>query len=575
MKTIRRFYLYITTLVALEVMIWSGVHLLRLAGHQIPYSENLASNLALIIVSGLVFFVHWYFAQRESHADWIRAVFLYLTLTVTLIPSVQALLVFLGHRRGDLWALPFNLLAAAYFYQVLRDNQEPEALPVLHAVRRWALYFWLVYGLGLFLIGAYDLLAKFSDALFGYLNTDESIRFGLTAILLGALVWEIITWLLNVILDENASERVHPLRQAVFYTLALTGALIMFGLGTAWLSDFIQMFFPAYGWDSLKSTLHNTLPAMILGAAVWGYHYFACRADAVSAAPRRSALARTLVHYVLLSVGLGTLLAAALQAVSLLVALFFGEMLDAARFGSMLAMALTGGTLWYLLQKRPPQAGANPRVRRVYLYFFIFVGTIGAMISAADLLRNIFLWLLTVDTLQTVLRQLFSGTLDTLLFAGLLWYHASLLRQENRARQVKAGETLSALVTAVLSADGERIAAQLQDALPGLPVHVQETPAETRVLIIDALQAGQISRPEGATCIVLPPQNRDGWVWLGQNLSRDEGIAALPNLIRAIASGETPASARSGWRIAGYIALGFLAVWILFTLASLLISISF
>ncbi|MEN6409624.1 MAG: DUF5671 domain-containing protein, partial [Anaerolineaceae bacterium] len=183
MRTIRRIYMYLVALVSLEVIVWGVIGLARtlIQPDRIGgTASDLSGSLALTLVGLPVFLLHWGMAQRsaardpEEHIERTRGVFFYAALVGLLIPAVNNALALIDRLLLALLRLPtasallgsdqniwdnliailINGVAALYLLDVLRrDRRIAEARPVLNEVRRLYRVVWLIYGLGLTILG--------------------------------------------------------------------------------------------------------------------------------------------------------------------------------------------------------------------------------------------------------------------------------------------------------------------------------------------------------------------------------------------------------------------------------------
>src|SRR5688500_13416404 len=188
MRSIRRLYFYLVTLISLEVVIWGLINLLRtiVAGNSLlPAADSLAQALALILRGVPIFALHWLWAQRaaardeEERSATLRAVFLYGTLLATLVPVVLDVLALInrllisGARlettrallggaqtwQDNLIAIVLNGVAAAYFFNVLRSNwQSLSDHENFSDVRRLYRYIWVLFGLLMTVFGVQQVL---------------------------------------------------------------------------------------------------------------------------------------------------------------------------------------------------------------------------------------------------------------------------------------------------------------------------------------------------------------------------------------------------------------------------------
>ncbi len=255
MKTIRRIYFYLVTAISVELLAWGVINLLRsifrtgLAGGQ---SESLSIGLAQILVSIPIFIVHWLVVQKdaakseEEQTTVVRAMFLYGILLGTLVPVVQNILAFVNRLLLDttgvsrltalvgssqsasdnLIAIGINLLLAAYFYSILRKDWQFSSDPAnLIDLRRIYWYFWMLYGLGMTVLGVQQLIQFMlrkavmisPDILAGLLNP-------VTLLVLGVPIW-VYTWMTIQRSITRAEERNSTWRVGVMYFLVLAGAI--------------------------------------------------------------------------------------------------------------------------------------------------------------------------------------------------------------------------------------------------------------------------------------------------------------------------------------------------------------
>src|SRR3990170_7640470 len=184
MKTVRRLYFYVVAFISLEVVLWGLISLLRSIFNPklvTDSAQTIAQALSLILVGVPIFLVHWLWAQRVSAKDGeektasVRAVFFYGILLGTLIPVVQNLLALINRTFlatanlytsraliggsqtwiDNLIAIVINLLLAAYFWNILKD--EWRTLPETEnfaEIRRLYRFIWMLYGLLMVVFGA-------------------------------------------------------------------------------------------------------------------------------------------------------------------------------------------------------------------------------------------------------------------------------------------------------------------------------------------------------------------------------------------------------------------------------------
>ena len=130
MRTIRRLYIYLVVAISLEVVLWGVINLLRAmtdTGRVGGGASQLAGALATIIVGLPVFLLHWWLAQRridrqpEERGSGVRAIFLYGLLLGLLVPVFQNALAVLNRFLVDLFGLQAEQ-ALVGFGQTWVDN---------------------------------------------------------------------------------------------------------------------------------------------------------------------------------------------------------------------------------------------------------------------------------------------------------------------------------------------------------------------------------------------------------------------------------------------------------------------
>ena len=216
MRTVRRIYFYLVTLVSLEIALWGVVSLARnilSPAYRLQNSDLLASGLALVLVGLPIFLLHWWLAQRDAardedeRASRVRGVFLYAALLATMIPVVQSVLaivnrvlldllgglstqaIFGGQQTAldNLISIAVNAVVFVYFLRELRADWRAN-LPgsTLDEERRLYRTIWVIYGLLLLTAGLRLMLLYVLRG-----DTASQLANGLALALVGGPVWEI------------------------------------------------------------------------------------------------------------------------------------------------------------------------------------------------------------------------------------------------------------------------------------------------------------------------------------------------------------------------------------------------
>ncbi len=636
MRTVRRLYFYAVAFVSLEIILWGLIGLGRSLFCPAGFvscggGSALAQALALVLVGVPFFGFHWWFAQRmsarelEERSAGVRAFFLYAVLLSTLIPVVQNILALVNRAAliglwltpsralvggeqvwsDNLIAIVMNLLAAAYFYSVLRADWS--VIQPRHAyrdLRRVYRYIWVLYGLGLLATGLH-LLIRFLMVFDPEWASVGAYRYwgvnGMVASLLGAAIWAYVWTLVQNSLIEEA-ERESYLRLGLLYLLSLVGAVTTLTAGGAILNNFLRLAFGVEAeWARFLSGLGSPLGVCVPAVLVWAYYggWLTRTLKEIPEAPRRAGM-RRLYFYILSAVGLtAAFLGLAFLVNLLLDLLFFPRSLmghsAAVRLANALTYLLVGLPLW-LAAWRQMQAealaegdsGDHARrsiVRKAYLYLAIFASVVGGMILAVAALTLLLRAALGVAQGE-LLRHLLTLLAVLLLFAGLGLYHGLALGWDGKL----ASRSLAAKYTdfPILIFDpgdgfGADLLAAVQKAAPGLPAALQplekpvEVSAAPRAVLLPSDAA--LNPPEGLRAWLgqfngsrlVVPRAAAGWHIVGQSAPIPFQQAA--QAVRQLAEGqEIRPRGVPAWQIVLYVLAAVFGLPFLLSLIGTLVS---
>ena len=436
MRTIRRLYFYLVTLISLELVIWGIIALGRTIVDNLPgvgTGNLLAGGLSLVLVGVPIFLIHWRVVQRdalrdeEERGNRLRALYLYGARIGILIPVVQNVLAiisrllltffglnpnqaFIGYGQtlaDNLIAIVINLIAWAYIERILRSDWSAN-LPgyILGEVRRLYRYAWVLYGLGLTVTGV-DLILRFIFYLpQGEIGSNPILLAnGLALAFVGTPVW-VYTWLAAQNALSQPGEQPSMLRLTVLYLLALFGAMTSLGTAGALLYSILRLILGyRQSFAGFLSSNNTSLALIIPVAVLWGYYGNQLKKDIFSQPePLRRASLQRLYDYVLALIGNAATFYGLWRLLSTMVNIAFhntglGDVVQS-ELASALAALATGLPLWLAiwpnLQKEAGQlndAGDHARrsiLRKSYLYFVLFVSIVGVMGSAGAFLYLIF-----------------------------------------------------------------------------------------------------------------------------------------------------------------------------------------
>jgi len=293
MKTIRRFYFYLIALISMQVVIWAVVNLLRTIfdrGVVSSVVDWLAGGIAFVLVGVPIFWLHWTTVQRDVQKDneestsQIRALFLYATPLATGIPITYAILAILNRlisqalglsvteallgggqtHIDNLIAIVANLVILVYFWRVLQQDWRTISSPDhLTDTRRLYRHIWMIYGLGLIVIGAQQILRFifFTPQEFGNFSVSW-LATGLTLLLVGLPIWLRFWKIIQKSLTDD-HEKKSTLRLIVLYALTFLGIGFSLTAIGILLADGFRWIFQVESW-TVRSFLDQQAVALSL-----------------------------------------------------------------------------------------------------------------------------------------------------------------------------------------------------------------------------------------------------------------------------------------------------------------------
>jgi len=602
MRTVRRLYFYLVTLIGLELVIWGTITLAQtLLNAPLGGAANiLSSGLSEILVGVPIFLLHGWVVQRdalrdpEERANRLRAVFFYAVRLATLVPVVQSLAAalvsilstilgitpapaFFGFDQtlaDHLVASVINAVAFLYFDRLLR--REHEAMPdsaLFADVRRFYAYGWMIYTLVLALVGVNELLlfALYIPSpveLAG--RSDPNLVNGLAFSLLAAPLWA-LAWRSIQASQSRPAESGSMLRKVVLYGLTILLAALMAIMGMNFLSGAITW---ALGEPQTLATFSASYRAPLAMAltlgVVWAFYYRPLAAMWVSeAVSSQGGALRRLYRTLIALLGNGATFLGLWMLVSVLVDALTGmEFLGSYSRGQLslgIAAVVIGIPLWLRpwlsLQAEARCAGAEGDasrrsvVRRAAFYLVIFLAVIGVMVNSGLLFYRLINVALGNGPLDLGGEAAHSAA--QLALCGVwLAYHLRALRWDGREAQRSIARQRAAFPVLIFQSGDEAFVNELQAAL-------KEIAPELPVTVLQIGDGLALSGAESFQAVVLPgtaaalpawlanwlskfhgqrlavPLPKDGWVWPGAPVRSIREVARDTALtLRQLADGE-------------------------------------
>jgi hypothetical protein len=619
MKTIRRLYFYAIAFISIEVVLWGIIGLLRSIINQNEITSGvstLAQALSLILVGVPIFLVHWLWAQNiskkeeEENSASVRAIFLYGMLLATFLPAIQNVFALINRTllksanlyeyralvggsqtwSDNLIAIVINLLIAAYFWNILKENWKTlSETENFSEIRRLYRFIWALYGLLMTTYGAQQVLNfafTFASNVLGEIGRETIIN-AIALLMIGTPIWYFSWRLLQDALADSA-ERDSYLRLGILYLLTLGSAIIVLIAGGNLIYRILLQI------TSSAESLSNFLPEIggpiSLGlpfGVIWAYYgiWLKEQFNFDQNLPSRESKQR-LFYYLLSAIGLSVTVSGLLALFPLIIDLLTGaSYLSNTGFSeplsSSFALLLVGLPTWLLTwSPMQNQAIANGDlsdharrsvIRKFYLYLVLFASVIGGMVSAGILIFTLINAVLGGDT-SDVLKTILVSLISLILFVIVLLYHLSALRKDTESKLDVLEEKQSQFNVLVFDHNGsfgESVKSMFAKRAPKVPV-----------MIVNANE--KISKDVKADVIVLPgslavntPENVEAWIrsFRGNKLIVSDEAAGVfwmndfeqtADSVKAMAEGQEvrPQSSKrntSVWTYVAYVFAGLFA----------------
>jgi len=624
MSTVRRWYIYLVSAVSLQAVAWAIIVLLRnlLISRLNPPSTLIAFPIAVILVGLPIFLAHWLWGQRLAgkavgeRGATLRQLYLYGTMAAFLGPFTANAFDLIGTllqaestldrqpsglTSGD--AIVYHLLAllvlaVLWFYHhriVAGDSKAVSEAGGAATVRRLYVLGFSAAGLTVTTLAMIHLLRWIMLQFGGNVVKGSSLDVGLTTeitrLIIGVPLWLIFwRWAQQLFDRPSEEERESALRKLYLYGAVFIGALSAVANATAILADIFRRILglPPEG------DIRIPLPIIIVMGVLWAYHAFVLRDDAEKTreAPRQAGV-RRLYLYLVAAVGLSALLVGLSGDVSVIIRSLdkgFGTELreQLSWFTSAIMAGLPVWIIpWRQVQNRALEsgpAGTDARrstVRKIYLYFFLFVATMTVLSSAVFIVFKVLSWFLGLDA--PTLSELGHSIAFSMIAVGVWLYHGFILRSDHKLASQEQVTQLEGLRVAVVDVGdahfGHGVVEVLKQEVPDLDLElivltqpsteglVGETEGDDEKIATQLAQAGLIVGPwiiavlGGARGAVTPaiaqavldsparkllaPTRTEGWDWAG--VDRWDAEALVRQTVRAvkhIAAGEEVKPAR-------------------------------
>ena len=605
MLTVRRIYLYLVSAISLIAITWAVIGLARLIiteGIGQGQITGLASLLAIIIVGLPIYLFHWLMAQRSiqsSQAEFvspIRQVYFYGIMAAGAAPIIgnmyrlldNVLVALLGGTQPSYY--PYDLttgehIAAILVWAVvwlytwrlarpLANRQDSTHLAINLSIRRLYLLIFSLGGLALTTWGAIGLMRTLME-LSSLVPWRTPIANFSAQLLVGGAGWVGYWFILQRdFAGGHPAEERSVLRKIYLYLAVFVYTVMTLSSGSLLLKRFIELALgaPPSG-EPLLVQLGIPVPLLVVGLVLWVYHWRVVKQDAVQAPEGpRQATVRRIYAYLVAALGLITLLTGVIGLLIQLIDLLtspvdVGFNTYREEIALLTAMIIVGLPVWLLpwrnmqrLAVRAFQgteadstAGVEERraiIRKIYLYFFVFIASLGIFGSAGWFVFHILTALLGADLPDDFFTLVLDALVIALVSVGVWLYHWGAIRHDVQLEAQEQRQRLSDIVVVVIDGEagelGQQIAGEIVDDLPDVQIKsLGLTPAaieamagqpfsvtglETAHYIIGSWQTlttapvAAAMADSAATKFVVPLTNEQ-WIWSGVRPQSPKGYA--------------------------------------------------
>lgn len=572
MTGIRRWYIYLVTLVSLQALTWGLINLLqnllvfsRRAGIAAE-TDSLSWQIAIIIVTLPVFLVHWLWAQRLAGRDraeqtsWVRGLYLQGIVASFLIPALNYSynllrllfqLLIQGKSSPNYWQLtpsgealsyllPILVLVPLLLYHYRLVAAELPTAVFLTTTRRWHHFGFAAGGVTMTAIGAIVLLQWLLKQFGGetaVINTTSPLPAELARLVVGVPLWLFFWQQAQTLFPQSPAEAHSTLRKFYLYLIIFVVALTAVAAAT---SIFAGILRSLLGLDP-QGDIRDPIAIIVVTAALWFYHAQILQQD-IQASPEqpKQATIRRLYWYLIAAIGLAAVLVGLGGNISVLIrtlsTAFITELRE--QLAWFTAALVAGLPVWLLpwrqaqlVAARPGDAGHDEReelVRKIYLYFYLFVATMTALGSAIYIVYRLVGLVLGSDS-GNLGNDLPHAIAYGLIAVAVWLYHGAVLRQDNRLQDTPTLPPSLRVVLVGGESFSQPLLTALRQALPFATVQAvggsatsqpEAELAEAELIIAswplaveDKVWETAVSHTPAPKLLI--PVRQPGWEWVG------------------------------------------------------------
>jgi hypothetical protein len=556
-----------------------------------------ASQMAVIIIGLPFFLAHWLWGRRlvekavEERGATLRRLYLYGSMAAFLGPFtanafdlIRRLLVgtntilnyiYKQLPLGD--AIVYHLLAmivlaVLWFYHQRVTTEDSKIVPEMGGsatVRRLYVLGFSAAGLSMTIVAIINLIRwimrQFEGSVIRGSGLSEELLNIFTLLVIGLPLWVIFwRWAGRLFDSPSEEERASTMRKVYLYGAVFIGMMGVVSTATGILAWILRRFLNL----TSEGVTRQPLPIMIGMGILWAYHALVLRNDAKQAGetPRQAEVQR-LYLYLIAAVGLSALLVGLSGDISVVLRALGGVRGSGIReeFAWFTAAIIAGLPVWILpwrqahavtLVSDPTGSDASRSVvRKIYLYFFLFLATMTVLSSAVYIVFRILSMVLGEE--RITFTELGHAISFSAIAVGVWLYHGMILRGDGKRAKREQASHLAALRVAVVDVGeglfGRAVIDELEREIPGIsldPIILTpeatgeaDTDADQEAIVTQLTEAGLIVGPwmiasagdsvstEIAEAVIssparklLVPLRSEGWEWAGVDRWDHEAI---------------------------------------------------
>jgi len=278
--------------------------------------------------------------------------------------------------------------------------------------------------------------------------------------------------------QPDEEERASVLRKVYLYAAVFIAVLTMVTTLTFVLASLFRRALHVIS-SGAGSDIRGAISILVPMAAVWGYHAWTLRQDVATVGePHGQIWVRQLYRYLVAGIGLAAVLAGLGGLIGFLIRSLAGTIYvpgvpePVAWYCAVLVAGLPVWLIpWWQSQRAalsPGMAGDDENrslVRRIYLYFFLFVATMTVLSSGVYVVAQLVELALAGRSGGNLLAQVGQAIAYSLIAAVVWLYHGTILRADGRRAQAREAVRLASFQLAVVDTGEGRLGLSLAEAL--------------------------------------------------------------------------------------------------------------